>query len=145
MFQVIIPSTSTENLQSNTCKQVDQAICTNIEKELKCKQPKWRHKYLFPEARIHHHESYVSAEEAPTSQVSFNRFPRSTSLISWNLRTINSLQKWPRSPYWKCHNVLLRTPISISKGYSSQPKKAPSPPGASVMTCVSLKLAIRFS
>ena len=30
---------------------------------------------MFPEVRIHHRESYVSIEEAPMSQVSFNHFP----------------------------------------------------------------------
>ena len=50
----------------------------DLNKNSKVKKQERRHKDLFPEVRIHHRESYVSVEEAPTSRVSFNRFPRST-------------------------------------------------------------------
>ena len=62
-----------------------------LSKNLKVRKQERRRKELFPEVQIHHRESYVSVEEAPTSRVSFNRFPlqarshlssASTNLIS---------------------------------------------------------------
>ena len=50
----------------------------DLSKNIKVKKQERRREELFPEVRIHHRESYVSVEEAPTSRVSFNRFSRST-------------------------------------------------------------------
>ena len=58
----MIPSRFTENLHSNTHKQVDRAICTKIEQELKSRGTKEETQNLFSKVRIHHRESYVSVE-----------------------------------------------------------------------------------